>query len=84
MLGIAIDGKTRTFSDNKSVVLNASVPESTLKKKHNSIANHAVCWAAAAGELKVCHKKGTENMADLLTKNLDKVKHFALSRCILW
>ena len=84
MLGIAVDGETRTFSDNKSVVLNASVPESTLKKEHNSIACHAVRWAAAAGELKVCCEKGTDNMADLLTKNLDRVKHFALARCVLW
>ena len=80
----AWDRETNVFLDNQSVVLNASMPESTLKKIHNSIAYHAVRWAAASGELRVCFEKGIDNMADLLTKNLERVKHAALSACITW
>ena len=84
MLGIPVDGHTQVFSDNQGVVLNATVPELTLKKKHNSIAYHAVRWASAAGELRVCFEEGKDNLADLLTKNLEKAKHSLFSQCILW
>jgi hypothetical protein len=42
MMGVPIDGATRIFSDNMSVVTNLSKPESTLKKKSNSVCYHAV------------------------------------------
>jgi hypothetical protein len=42
MFGIPIDGPTNVYCDNQGVVTNASKPESTLKKKHNSIAYHQV------------------------------------------
>ena len=37
MFGVLIDGPANVFSDNRGVVKNASVPESMLMKKHNSI-----------------------------------------------
>ena len=40
MFGIPIDGPTNVFCDNQSVVTNATMPESVLKRKHNSIAYH--------------------------------------------
>jgi hypothetical protein len=49
MFGIPIEGPTNVFCDNQSVVTNATIPESTLKRKHNSIAYHRVREAAAAG-----------------------------------
>jgi hypothetical protein len=42
MFGIPIEGPANVFCDNKSVVTNSTVPTSTLKKKHNSIAYHRV------------------------------------------
>jgi len=48
MFGIPIEGPANTFVDNNSVVLNAIVPTSTLKWKHNSIAYHRVCEAIVA------------------------------------
>jgi hypothetical protein len=42
MFGIPIKGPTNVFCDNQSVVTNATKPESTLKRKHNSIAYHRV------------------------------------------
>ena len=37
MMGVPLRGPTNVFCDNKSVVTNSTVPESTLKRKHNSI-----------------------------------------------
>jgi hypothetical protein len=39
-LGVDLDGPTLMLGDKMSVVLNASVPSSVLKKKHNAIAYH--------------------------------------------
>ena len=48
MFGIPLDGEANMFVDNQSVALNATIPSSTLKKKHNSIAYHRVHEAIAA------------------------------------
>ena len=47
MMGIPIVGPSNVLCDNTSVVDNASLPESQLKKKHLSIAYHYVreCFA---------------------------------------
>jgi hypothetical protein len=68
MFGIPIEGPANVFCDNRGVVKNASIPESTLLKKHNSINYHAVREAAAAGILRVGKEDGETNLADLLTK----------------
>jgi hypothetical protein len=52
------------------VVINSSKPESTLKKKHNSIAYHRVREAAAAQTVRIAKEDGATNIADLLTKPL--------------
>jgi hypothetical protein len=58
MFRILIDGPANVFCDNRGVVKNASIPESTLTKKHNAIINyHAVREAAAAGRSYVLAKK---------------------------
>ena len=73
--GIPIMGPTNGFCDNASVVKNASLPESTLGKKHNSIAYHRVRESCAAGSIIISHEPGTENCADVLTKFLGRNKH---------
>jgi hypothetical protein len=40
--GVLLDGPCNTFVDNKSVVTQSTKPESTLTKKHSSIAYHKV------------------------------------------
>ncbi|KAL7504486.1 LOW QUALITY PROTEIN: hypothetical protein ACHAXN_002117 [Cyclotella atomus] len=50
MLGVPIGGATRIFGDNMSIVTNSSKPESTLKKKSNSVCYHAVREAVVMGE----------------------------------
>jgi hypothetical protein len=73
MLGVPIDGPANVFCDNKSVVTNSTVPTSTLKKKHSSIAYHRVREAVAAGTLQIAKVHSSENLADLLTKSLPGV-----------
>jgi hypothetical protein len=68
MFGIPIEGPVSVFCDNRGVVNNTSMPESTLMKKHNAINYHVVREAVAAGILRVCKEDGETNLADLLTK----------------
>lgn len=84
MMGVPIDGPANVFCDNQSVVTNATIPTSTLKKKHNSIAYHRVREAVAARILRIAKVHTSENLADLLTKPLagPQLKH--LIQKILW
>ena len=62
------------FCDNEAVYKNTVMPESTLKKKHHSIAYHRCRETVAAGTVRVA-KQGTEkNPADLFTKVLTSVR----------
>jgi hypothetical protein len=70
MFGIPIDGPTNVYCDNEAVTKNAIFPESTLKKKHNSIAYHRTREAVAAGTIRVTKEDGKTNLADVLTKLL--------------
>ena len=71
MMGMPLHGPSLLFCDNKGVVLNTTLPSSTLKKKHNAIAYHRVREAVAAKVIQIHHIDGKENVADLLTKALD-------------
>ena len=50
MMGICVDGPAYILGDNKSVLVNSSVPTSVLSKKSNSIAFHFVREGSAADE----------------------------------
>ena len=84
MLGIPIDGPANVFCDNNSVVMNATIPTSPLKKKHNAIAYHRVRESIAAGTLRIAKVKSEENLADAFTKSLSGVKLCCLMSRILW
>ena len=72
MMGVPLDGPTSVFCDNKSAVDNTTKPESPLKKKHNAIAYHKARESIAAGTIRIA-KEGTKtNIADMMTKLLDK------------
>ena len=73
MFGIPIEGPTNVYCDNEAVTKNAIHPESTLKKKHNSIAYHRAREAVAAGTIRVTKEDGKTNLADVLTKLLPQV-----------
>ena len=74
MFGIPIDGTADVLCDNQSVVNNSSKFESTLDKKHASIAYHAVRWAVAAGIIRVGKVHKDDNLADAFTKRLSANK----------
>ena len=84
MLGVEIDGPCRMFGDNNSVILNTTMPSSMLKKKHQSIAYHAVRMAQAAGVLTFEHVRSEDNWADVLTKPLSPMKFHSLIRPLLF
>ena len=50
MMGIPLDGPTYIYGDNQSVLANTTIPDSTLKKKSQSIAYHFVRERAARDE----------------------------------
>jgi hypothetical protein len=81
MFGIPLDGPMNVYCDNEVVTKNAMIPESTLKKKHNSIAYHWTREAVAAGMIWVTKEDGTTNLVDVLTKLIPQVtKDFLCDR----
>ena len=70
MMGIPVNGPAYILGDNKSVLCNTSIPDSTLKKKSQSIAYHFVREGAARDEWRTGYVNTHENEADLLTKTL--------------
>ena len=84
MMGVPIDGPSRIFGDNMSVVTNSSKPESTLKKKSNSICYHAVREAVVMGEALVAHIGTKFNLADLFTKALSGATRRFLVGRLMW
>ena len=81
MFGVPIDGPTNIFCDNEAVTNNTLVPESTLKKKHHSIAYHRCREAVAAGTVQIAKQGTQKNLADLFTKTLTSMRRrFLLDR----
>ena len=78
MFGVDIDGQSRVHGDQSGVVKNCSLFESTLSKKHNAVACHAVRWAVAAKEVLIGWIDSARNTADGLTKQLTRNKRNAL------
>ena len=68
MMGIPLSGPTYVYVDNKSAITNSTRPDSTLKKKSNSICYHAIRESVAMGESLLTHVGTRDNQADLLTK----------------
>ena len=74
MFGVPIDGAPNVIADNDSVVKNSSKIDSSLNKKHSSIAYHAVRWSVAARIMRVGWIQSEENIADAMTKRLTAAK----------
>ena len=70
MFGIAVEGPMNVFCDNEAVFKNTTIPESMLKKKHNSICYRCCCEAVAARVMRVAKEGTLTNLADLFTKPL--------------
>ncbi len=67
-MGIQLTGPSYIFADNEFQVTNSTIPESTLKKKCNSICYHAVQESVAMGESLITHIDSGDNILDLMTK----------------
>ena len=83
-MGIEVNGPAYIYGDNKSVLSNASVPESVLKKKSNSIAYNFVREGSSSDEWRVTYVNTNDNVADLLTKPLSGEKRKAFIRRLLY
>lgn len=84
MFRIPIDGPPNVYCDNNSVVINSAKPESTLKKKHNTIAYHKVRESIAQGTICIAKEPGESNLADILTKPLPGPRMKMLIQHILY
>ena len=73
-----VDGPAMMLGDNKSVILNTTVPSSMLNKKHVACNYHRVREAVAARILTFVHVDTDKNLADIMTKPLGKTQHMKL------
>ena len=83
MFGVPIpeDSPASVFCDNEAVYQNTAIPESTLRKKHHSIAYHRCREAVAAKTIRVAKQGTTKNLADLFTKIMTATRRqFLLER----
>ena len=70
MMDIHCSGPSLVYGDNKSVLKNASIPHSMLKKNSNSISYSFVQQGVVQKEWLVAYVNMKENIADFLTKPL--------------
>ena len=69
-MGIPVEGPMCIYGDNESVLANTTKPDSTLKKKSQSIAYHFVHEEVARDKWRSSYVNTHDNEADLLAKQL--------------
>ena len=79
MMGVPINTSTILIGDNRSVQTSGSTPSSSLSKKHLAIAYHKIRESVAAGIMLFAWITSSMNIADLLTKPLNGMKHRSLT-----
>lgn len=77
-LGVKVSKPTNIMGDNRSVILNSTVPSSLLKKKHVAISYHKTREATAAQICRPIKSRGEWNFADVCTKAQVTKTHAAL------
>ena len=78
MFGVPLEGPMNMFCDNEAVFKNASIPDSTLKKKHTSICYHHCREAVASRTVRVAKEGTLMNLSDLFTKLLSQATREAI------
>ena len=68
MFGVVTSGPSCVMYNNDAMVKSSSFIESTLKKKHCSIAFHKIYKSVVAEKLPIYYEKMGSNLADLLIK----------------
>jgi hypothetical protein len=74
MFGVPTEGPTNVHCDNGVVCANTRQPESTLTKKHHSVACHGSREAVVAGTVRVSKEHASTNLADIFTKTMAALK----------
>ena len=70
MFGIPVDEPAFVHGENHLVLPNTNLPQSTLKKKSQSIALHFVRDGCAADEWRIAYINTALNVENLMTKTL--------------
>ena len=73
-LGVPIRSKSYMFGDNRSVFTSATLPHSTLSKRHNILAFHRVREAIAAKIIDFHCIKSEYNLSDMISKHWEHKK----------
>ena len=84
MMGLPLDGPANGLCDNEAVVLNSSIPSSTLKKKHNAVNYHKSRESIASGAVRLGKEPGDTNLADIATKIVGGPRKRSLTTHILF
>jgi hypothetical protein len=84
MMGLPLDGPASGLCDNQSVVLNSTIPSSTLKKKHNAVNYHKCRESIASGAVRLTKEPGETNLSDIATKLLNGPRKRQLANHILF
>ena len=83
-LGVPIRSKSYMFGDNSSVGTSATLPHSTLSKRHNILAFHRVREAIAAKIIDFHCIKSEYKLSDMLSKHWEQNKVFLMIQKLLF
>lgn len=72
MLGVQLEDSSMMVGDNMAVILNTTIPSSAIKKKHQACNYHKIRECLAAGFIEYGHIPSEDNVADIMTKPLNK------------
>ena len=86
MMGVQISGPTYVYGGNMLFIHNTQRPDSTLRKKSNSMCYHAMLEPVAMVESLTGHIPTAENCADLVTKIIPggKKRHHLVGKLLFY
>ena len=77
-LGVPIKSKSYMFGDNRCVATSATLPHSTLSKRHNILAFHRVREATAAKIIDFHWIQSEYNLSNMLSKHWEHNKIYPM------
>ena len=83
-LGVPVNKKSYMFGDNQAVVMNSSIPHSSLSKRHNALGYHRVREMIAAKVLGYYWIDGKSNPADVVSKHWSYAQVWHLLKPLLF
>ena len=82
-LGVPIKSKSYMYGDKRSVVTSATLPHSTLSKRHNILAFHRASEAIEAKIIDFHWIRSEHNLSDMLSKHWEHSKIFSMIQKLL-